>query len=231
MAVPRFNRDREEKKAEEKLRSFFARQKEAWDRRLQEVDFRPDKVGKRFLTEQEQELAILLLLLSSDPLNASLGIEYRKARSAIQRAGLGEAVVREKMADRAFRAAQARAKQMAKQIVSDTDRRLRRAGAEDLRDRDLRSDRYQTLFGGTRAESISITATTGAKSLGIRTSEEVLQAEDIRTFTKWRTKRDDRVCPICDPLDGTPPHVWEGQFPDGPPAHPRCRCDLEVDYG
>jgi hypothetical protein len=31
-------------------------------------------------------------------------------------------------------------------------------------------------------------------------------------------------CPICGPLDGTPESVWGAEFPDGPPAHVRCRC-------
>lgn len=37
-------------------------------------------------------------------------------------------------------------------------------------------------------------------------------------------------CAICGPLHGTPDSEWGGDFPDGPPAHPNCRCrtDLEV---
>jgi hypothetical protein len=43
----------------------------------------------------------------------------------------------------------------------------------------------------------------------------------------WITERDDRVCPICSPLDRQREESWIGQYPFGPPAHPNCRCYLE----
>lgn len=43
----------------------------------------------------------------------------------------------------------------------------------------------------------------------------------------WITERDERVCPICAPLDGQPADAWRDGFPFGPPAHPKCRCHLE----
>lgn len=48
----------------------------------------------------------------------------------------------------------------------------------------------------------------------------------------WRTSIDDRVCPICIPLEGEKRKVG-GKFPvpggsvEGPPAHVGCRCFLE----
>jgi len=48
----------------------------------------------------------------------------------------------------------------------------------------------------------------------------------------WRTSIDDRVCPICIPLEGEKRKV-NGKFPtptgsvEGPPAHVGCRCFLE----
>lgn len=42
----------------------------------------------------------------------------------------------------------------------------------------------------------------------------------------WTTARDDRVCPICGPLDGRRYEIWRETFPSGPPAHPNCRCGL-----
>lgn len=35
---------------------------------------------------------------------------------------------------------------------------------------------------------------------------------------------DASVCPVCAPFDREGPEVWSGEFPHGPPAHPRCRC-------
>lgn len=45
----------------------------------------------------------------------------------------------------------------------------------------------------------------------------------------WRTERDNRVCPRCSPLEGTPESIWSLVFPDGPgsEAHPNCRCWLQ----
>lgn len=47
----------------------------------------------------------------------------------------------------------------------------------------------------------------------------------------WVTSVDDKVCPICKPLNNVreePGNTsnWTEKFPSGPPAHPRCRCFL-----
>ena len=42
----------------------------------------------------------------------------------------------------------------------------------------------------------------------------------------WNTEKDSKVCPICKPLDGTTEATWGRVAPEGPPAHPRCRCAL-----
>ena len=47
----------------------------------------------------------------------------------------------------------------------------------------------------------------------------------------WYTRRDERVCPICQPLHGTVTNK-KGVFPGGyvsPPAHPKCRCDVSYE--
>ena len=43
----------------------------------------------------------------------------------------------------------------------------------------------------------------------------------------WITANDAAVCPICGPLHQREYADWAERFPDGPPAHPRCRCYLE----
>jgi HK97 family phage portal protein len=44
----------------------------------------------------------------------------------------------------------------------------------------------------------------------------------------WRTALDERVCPVCEPLEGVPEDFWAGCF-EGPPAHMRCRCFLRLE--
>jgi len=45
----------------------------------------------------------------------------------------------------------------------------------------------------------------------------------------WNTANDELVCPICGPLNEQPEDVWSGDFPDGPPAHPNCRCGASLE--
>lgn len=37
-------------------------------------------------------------------------------------------------------------------------------------------------------------------------------------------------CPICGPLEGAPEEEWRAEFPNGPPAHPRCRCSSSIRF-
>ncbi len=50
-------------------------------------------------------------------------------------------------------------------------------------------------------------------------------------YMRFRTKRDDKVCPICAPLDGK---VWNlANFNEATipwvGTHPRCRCELQYE--
>lgn len=80
-------------------------------------------------------------------------------------------------------------------------------------------------FSKIRAERIVLTETAKAMT--------TVELETYRraglTEVIWRTSRDDRVCPICFPLDGEKGSVADG-FPGGyagPPAHIMCRCYME----
>ena len=42
----------------------------------------------------------------------------------------------------------------------------------------------------------------------------------------WFTRDDERVCPICEPLHSFTQRKWRQVAPNGPPAHPNCRCWL-----
>jgi SPP1 gp7 family putative phage head morphogenesis protein len=89
-------------------------------------------------------------------------------------------------------------------------------------------DRFARRQLTTRAETIAITETMAALQQGKRAQWDRLTREGVLTATDWEiewvTANDERVCPICAPLDGRRASL--GQPIDGlePPAHPRCRC-------
>lgn len=92
------------------------------------------------------------------------------------------------------------------------------------------------LFGPVRAESISVTEVTRAASMGESEIVSELAGTGIEMDEFWETNNDELVCPICgaahhkekdEPIDREPFNgkSWGEVYPDGPPAHPRCRCN------
>ena len=77
------------------------------------------------------------------------------------------------------------------------------------------------LFGPVRADMIAITEVTRASVNGELSLVNILEMENpnIKFTAIWQTAKDDRVCEICAPRDGT--RYNEGWY-DYPPAHPRC---------
>lgn len=89
-------------------------------------------------------------------------------------------------------------------------------------------DAAASIFGPERAESVATTETTAAQSAGSESaasSAGVLNDRDI-----WWTEADGRVCRTCGPLHRTTRPTWSIEFPDGPPAHPNCRCWIEYAF-
>ena len=86
-------------------------------------------------------------------------------------------------------------------------------------------------FSRARARLIAITETTAAYARGEMEAAGQLEKEGYFEYMKqWQTASDDRVCPICAPLQGTDVLGTRGVFDSrigplkGPPAHPGCRC-------
>ena len=90
-------------------------------------------------------------------------------------------------------------------------------------------------FSRSRAQMIAATESTRAYAEGEMVGAEVLEKEGWYEYDKrWDTARDDRVCPICAPMDGVVVHGVRAKFDtlagalEGPPAHPRCRCGMSM---
>lgn len=84
-----------------------------------------------------------------------------------------------------------------------------------------------SIFADSRIQIMTV----GALTAAIYEAARLLMAHvDEVDYLIWRTKRDERVCPICRPLDGEVSDD-KGRFgPDllSPPAHIRCRCEVEI---
>ena len=83
----------------------------------------------------------------------------------------------------------------------------------------------EPTFGQPRAEMIAITEVTRAASAATNAYQERIGKDaGIRMVRRWQTRNDERTCEICGPLNQLLEDQWADELPDGPPAHPRCRC-------
>lgn len=80
------------------------------------------------------------------------------------------------------------------------------------------------LLGEDRAETIAITETTRAISIGEELAGIVAKSQGVLLEAYWETAQDERVCPVCGALHGVAEMYWVDEYPNGPPAHVRCRC-------
>lgn len=135
----------------------------------------------------------------------------------------------------ALRYATTRAGAVARGIVRTTLERFTRPVEAGLRNghtydylRRRLTDAQESLFGAERAELIGVTETTAAHSAAERGVIDLHNRFTGRILlAHWVTEHDERVCPICRPLDGQPEYLWRERFPWGPPAHARCRCYMD----
>lgn len=101
--------------------------------------------------------------------------------------------------------------------------------------------RYADKLLTLRAETIARTEVIRASAAGqVAAWQESINAGRLspRAQKIWIVTDDDRLCPICAPLDGaTAPVASGGKFStrigkvDAPPVHPRCRCAIGVEPG
>lgn len=100
-------------------------------------------------------------------------------------------------------------------------------------DVDELANRIGDLIGDdARAETIARTETISASVNGQQELWDQAVEEGLLTGTEsqeWIITPDDRLCPICEAIEGQTvplgePFVTDDGEVDGPPAHPRCRC-------
>ena len=93
-------------------------------------------------------------------------------------------------------------------------------------------DILEAVGDATRAQLIAHTEVMRAVHEGQREAWRQAEEEGLLTGTErvtWIVTGDDKVCPICEELDGKLRKL-DGQYHasgdayEGPPAHPRCRC-------
>lgn len=84
-----------------------------------------------------------------------------------------------------------------------------------------------SVLGPTRAELIAVTEITRAASQGQMQILGELRKAGVQMEAVWNTAADERVCPICQPLNGLP---QGDNWSDPPPAHGRCRCWVSLRF-
>jgi SPP1 gp7 family putative phage head morphogenesis protein len=99
---------------------------------------------------------------------------------------------------------------------------------------DLAKEIEDVIGDPDRAETIARTETMRASNEGQLEAWDQAEEEGLLTGNErkeWIVTPDDRLCPICDDMDGEIVDMDEefdvdGDQLDGPPAHPNCRCTL-----
>lgn len=127
----------------------------------------------------------------------------------------------------AARWAKENAGKLVKKIDSETTDLVRQVVAQ-VADGTLSGDDAVAMlvphFGEARAQMIAATETTRAQQQAKEIYRSELEARGLRVHMRWLAAEDERMCEICASLDHTLEDIWRLQFPEGPPAHPNCRC-------
>ena len=84
-------------------------------------------------------------------------------------------------------------------------------------------------FSPYRATLTAVTEVTRAKAAATNGAYDILTEYGRDVVRRWGTRVDERVCPVCGPLDNKKEPTYRKQFSDGPPAHPNCRCRIGVE--
>jgi HK97 family phage portal protein len=83
----------------------------------------------------------------------------------------------------------------------------------------------EVIFGDRRSEVIAVTEFTNIKAYISKALQDVLEENGMLTELIWNTAKDELVCLKCRPLNKK--RRGEG-WDKLPPAHPFCRCEIEI---
>lgn len=124
------------------------------------------------------------------------------------------------------------AQEEAARLVATTQGIIGRAAALYLAgeiSRGMIGEMIAPAFSANRAALIAITLITEAISRSFDGYVDLLRRMGLEIKIYWMTAEDERVCGACAPLHNQPEEVWQVEFPDGPPAHGRCRCKRRIE--
>jgi hypothetical protein len=94
-------------------------------------------------------------------------------------------------------------------------------------------ERMAIRFSSGHAEQIAVTELTRAEGYFSDALQSRLSEQGVESQIRWQTSEDEKVCPICAPLDHKlkKDGGWLTKFGliERPPAHPNCRCKTVVE--
>lgn len=204
---------------EQKVAAALAKCREKQRKKLEVMLGNPpnlDRVPEQFWTQaRECESGVLLLYLAPVAYAAMGGLQKSLGRDDWDKPELRK---------RAKKRGKDRAESTSKDAVDWTKEWLKKK----IESGPLTDDDFEEVFGEGRTESTAITEVTSTNSAAEKDYVDHVRGGGVDVQILWQTEKDASVCPICRPLDGQPEEVWSTKFPDGPSAHPRCRCWLKV---
>lgn len=180
-----------------------------------------ENVPQSFWEQVEDEQAAMLLILIGSISNRSA----RHMRSSFQPTGLyvPDPVIERKVAEYATE----RASEVAQGVTETVKNRLQNYFEREQKARITDQD-LSDILGDDQATTVAQTETTAANSHGEGIVRDDAKQQGKAVEVIWRIDPRSNVCKICRKMNGTPEEYWSRYFILGPPAHPRCACDLET---
>lgn len=179
----------------------------------------PERVSAGWWAAYRDEVAALLLLM----------LLRGHADSAVQHGLIADRARAEAAAWSA-----AESNRLAREVVANSRGRIieqaRALRADDLWTPAAFDQIISSDFGAARWENLVTTETTRATVRGGETAIRSLGG--LSALDVWQLnpgKSSSGPCSVCRPLGGTRRAEWGLIFPDGPPAHPGCVCEIRYE--